>query len=161
MYCLFCWSPTVTGHGTLMYYAASLICSGPVKIGLLTVATTDQIPSLTGYAPLVSPTFTGARIVLWPRIGNEYNGFGMNGSTLNYSTPSSSTHKLHYGTAVCASTSSCSTTFNQQCYLWHRLSNFWEIDLYNPSNKRSLKQASNKHEPALLVQTLVTCCRGG
>ena len=32
----------------------------------------------------------------------------------------------------------------------------------NPSiNKRSLKRAPNKHEPALLVQTLVTCSRGG
>ena len=31
----------------------------------------------------------------------------------------------------------------------------------NPSNMRSLKRAPNKHEPALLVQTLVTCSRGG
>ena len=30
-----------------------------VRIGLLTVATTDQIPSLAGYGPLASLAFTG------------------------------------------------------------------------------------------------------
>ena len=49
---------TIAG-GALSYVANSHMFMGIVKIGALTVATTDQIPSLTGYTTLASPAFTG------------------------------------------------------------------------------------------------------
>ena len=47
------------GGGALTYSAASHTFNGTVKIGSLTVATTDLIPSLTGYATLAAPQLTG------------------------------------------------------------------------------------------------------
>ena len=55
---------------------------------------------------------TGARIVLWPGTGNDWYGFGMNGSTLNYNVTTGATHKFYCSTAVCATISSTATTFN-------------------------------------------------
>ena len=55
---------TISG-GALTYAATSHTFTGNMylkstpKIGNLTVATIDQIPSLTGYALLDSPAFTG------------------------------------------------------------------------------------------------------
>ena len=55
---------------------------------------------------------TGARIVLWPGTGNDWYGFGMNGSTMNYNVITGATHKSYCSTAVCATISSTATTFN-------------------------------------------------
>ena len=55
---------------------------------------------------------TGARIVLWPGIGNEWYGFGMNNSTLNYNVPSGATHKVYCWNTVHASISNATATFN-------------------------------------------------
>ena len=49
---------TATGGGALTYSATSHMFSKTVKIGSLTVAMTDQIPS-SGYATLASPALTG------------------------------------------------------------------------------------------------------
>ena len=48
-----------SGSGSLTYTATTHTFNGTVKIGTLTVATTDLIPSLSGYATLASPQFTG------------------------------------------------------------------------------------------------------
>ena len=47
------------GGGSLTYTATTHTFNGTVKIGNLTVATTDLIPSLSGYATLASPQLTG------------------------------------------------------------------------------------------------------
>ena len=50
---------TTTCGGALTYSVASHTFSGTGKIGSLMVATTDQIPSLSGHATLASPALTG------------------------------------------------------------------------------------------------------
>ena len=55
---------------------------------------------------------SGARIVLWPRTGNEWYGFGMNAYTLNDNVTAATTHKFYCGTTVYASISSTTTTIN-------------------------------------------------
>ena len=53
-----------------------------------------------------------SHVVLWPGTGNEWYGFGMNAYTLNYNVVGAGTHKFYCGTAVAASISSTTTTFN-------------------------------------------------
>ena len=48
-----------SGGGTLTYTAPTHTFTGTVKIGALTVATKDLIPSLSGYATLAAPQLTG------------------------------------------------------------------------------------------------------
>ena len=48
-----------SGGGSLTYTTTTHTFTGTVKIGSLTVATTDLIPSLSGYATLASPALTG------------------------------------------------------------------------------------------------------
>ena len=48
------------GGGAISYITTLHTFTGSVKIGTLTVATTDFIPSLTGYAMLAAPQLTGA-----------------------------------------------------------------------------------------------------
>ena len=63
---------TLLTYATQSWVASNLIYCAPIynpsftgipKIGTKIIATTDQIPSLTGYAPLANPAFTGSATV--------------------------------------------------------------------------------------------------
>ena len=61
--------------------------------------------SFTTAVPLATDVF-GARFILWSGTGNEYDGFGINSSVLNYNFPAFSTHTFYVGTTVMCSLSS-------------------------------------------------------
>ena len=115
-------SPTFTGTLT----CGALTCTSGT-LGGSTIATTNLIPdlasptfigTLTGgtltsgahtsgvitfpAAMTLGTDLTAARIVLWPGAGNEWYGFGMNASTLNYNAPSGATHKFYCGNTMYA-----------------------------------------------------------
>ena len=56
-------STSTTGQGYLSYYALGHIFYGSISIGSNTVATTNQLPDISLYAPLAAPNFSGTPTV--------------------------------------------------------------------------------------------------
>ena len=93
--------------GTNSVTCGTLTCTTGT-LGGNTIATTNQIPSLTGYATLASPTFTGTVSIPGATCSAVLNF----PNTMNYNVPAAATHKLYCGTTVYASIASGTTTFN-------------------------------------------------
>ena len=130
------------GGGTLSFYTSQFIFHNNILISNGTnntaVATIDL---LSFYAPLSDAHFTGslsipgavsndiiefptglplgsdisaARLILHPssNTGNEWYGFGINSSTLNYNVGSGRYHKFYCGSTVYLTLTNTTSTFN-------------------------------------------------
>ena len=130
------------GGGTLSFYASQFIFHNNILISNGTTNTAvATIDLLSFYAPLSNAHFTdslsipgavstdiiefatglplgsdlsAARIILHPssNTGNEWYGFGMNSSTLNYNVGSGRYHKFYCGSTVYLSLTNTASTFS-------------------------------------------------